>query len=63
MSKNLIFKNLLGLKLPVRHPLYKNLFSLKFGNRFLMSKIDGSSLEAIRSLITPVTMLMLLLKL
>ena len=29
-TKNRNFKNLLGYNLPVRPPLYKNLFSLKF---------------------------------
>ena len=38
-SKKLIFINLLGLYFPIRHPLYKNLFSLKFetGSYFLKS--------------------------
>ena len=37
--KNRDFKNLLGYNLPVRPPLYKNLFSLKFetGSYFLKS--------------------------
>ena len=37
-TKNRDFKNLWGWHLPVKSPLYKNLFSLKF-EPFLFSKI------------------------
>ena len=60
MTKNLVFKNLLGYNLRVRPPLYKNLFSLKYetGSYFLnfikkilfnwankISQYSGSSLN------------------
>ena len=37
-SKNLVFKNLLGLYLPVRTSLYIKLFSLKFETGFCFLK-------------------------
>ena len=37
-TKNLVFKNLLGQNLPVRHHLYKNLLGLKFEKVLIFQK-------------------------